>query len=266
MITKSGFPYMDTTGLTRGQEDVLSGKLLEEHSLIKRQFQRLVFKTLRSLEKRGVGPKDLVGHLMGLQALDPILKGSPPVLFQDRIEKMLKCTSIQDVLLVVWDSYSFFNYGLIEDIILDLGSEDDKEMLLKYKRDFENYCERRIYETPCLYGPSGDCSVVMKIDNEFEKYTLNELKRFIFKLTKIFNITQHTLRLESVEKGCIQLNFQIPDFIAKQVFPLSRDQEKALKSEDVIEITCGNYYISLKVRGILYISLIPNRPSFFYLQ
>ena len=239
---------MDTDGLNLGEKKWLSGKLLEEHDLIKRHFRHLVSETLKSLEERGIGPKALIRHLTGLQALDPVQKDTPLVLFQDRLEKMQKCTSVQEVLTVVQDGYSFFNYGLIEDIIMELGSTDDEKMLQKYKEHLKVYCERSIFEIPHSYGPPGDCLVFMNGNDEFEKYTVNEVDRFIFKLTEIFNITRHTLRLVSIKKGSIQLTFHIPDFVAKVIFPLSRDQERALEGEGITEITCRNYHVSLKVR------------------
>ena len=239
---------MDTTGLTADEKDSLFGRLLCESRAIASQFYDLVFKTFTSLEERGNGPKKLVVHLMSLQALDPVVEKASPVTFQDRLDKMDKCTTVMDVLPVINDYISFFNYDVIEDIIKKLGSEDDQEMLQQYKKDFKSYCKRRIYEAPLTYGPSGDCLVVMKKDCDFKNYTLNELKLFKHRLEKIFNITQYPLRLVSVDKGCIKLNFYIPDFVANEVFPLSRDQERALEGEDIKKITCRNYHVSLEVR------------------
>ena len=214
--TKSGFPYMDTAGLNKEEKDSLFGRLLSESRDIRRQFYAIVYKIFASLKKRGVSPTDLVVHLISLQALDPVLKDASPVTFQDRSDKLDKCTTVLEVLPVIQDYFSFFNYDVIEHIIKELGSEDDKKMLQQYEQYFKAYCKRRIYEAPPMYGTSGDCRVVMMTDNSFEKYTLNELKVLKFRLTRIFKITQHPLHLEFV-----QHNFQIPDI----VHVAKRDQE-----------------------------------------
>ena len=65
---------------------------------------------------------------------------------------------------------------------------------------------------------------------------------FRHKLSEILRVSsQGVLRLCQVEKGCFQLTFQVPSFVQHEVFPLSREQERALKTEGVIKLTCGEY-------------------------
>ena len=82
----------------------------------------------------------------------------------------------------------------------------------------------------------------MKVDLQYENYTVTEIEGFRQKLSKILRVSsQGVLRLCRVEKGCFQLLFQVPSFVQQVIFPLSREQERALAAEGVIRLTCGEY-------------------------
>ena len=248
--TKSGLPYLDTTGLNNDQRDFLIGKLIDESRKMMFRFQRLVSRTIHSLEERGIAPEKVVTCLMTLTALDPVLKDTPQVLsFHELLEKMLESHTVGRVLFAIRDYFSFFNYDIIECIIRETGSESDKEELKSYEDDLGEYCQRRVFESPPVYGPcneSGDCFVVVKKEDK-EKITLKELQLFRSRLANILHITRHTLRLVTVREGCMELTFQIPQFVEKRIFPLSENQKVAVKEEGVKELTCGDYQILLEV-------------------
>ena len=52
------------------------------------------------------------------------------------------------------------------------------------------------------------------------------------------------MHLCRVEKGCIQLIFQVPSIVQQQISPLSRKQEEILNAEGVIKLTCADYHFS----------------------
>ena len=82
----------------------------------------------------------------------------------------------------------------------------------------------------------------MKVDAQYENYTVAEIGVFRHKLSKILRVSsQGVLRFCRVEKGCFQLAFQVPLFVQHEIFPLSRKQERALKTEGVIKLTCREY-------------------------
>ena len=82
----------------------------------------------------------------------------------------------------------------------------------------------------------------MKLDSRYDNYTVADIKGFCRKLSKTLHLSSGgVLRLCRIEKGCIQLIFQVPSFVQQKIFPLSREQEKALEAEGVIKLTCGKY-------------------------
>jgi len=97
--------------------------------------------------------------------------------------------SIEDVLLAIKDYFSFFNYHVIEHIVDKLGTDQDKDDLHNYKKDFDEYSKRRVYECPTVYGPmrsTDHADLVLKLDSMYEKFTVKELRKFEYRLSRIF--------------------------------------------------------------------------------
>ena len=247
----SSFPYLNLSGLTHEQQQELRGRLWSESEKIMIQFQKLVSATIKSLDERNISPDKLLCHVMTLGALKPV--------FGDRIEpqvpalhdcyKELKAAkTVYKSFLVLNDYFSFFNYHMIEHIIQELGTKEDKAGLQRYKNQFNQYAKRRVYESPPEFGPVSDADhadIFVKVDSQYENYTVAQLEGFRHKLSEILCISsQGILRLCRVEKGCFQLTFQVPSFVKQQIFPLSKEQEKTLEALGVIRLTCGEYQLT----------------------
>jgi len=247
----SAFPCLNVSELTCDQKRQLRSRLRVESQEIMFKFQQLFSRVYKSLCEQEVTVDKLVTYLLSLGALDPVYKKSQKPLLQTFFQELRNAGSIEDVLWVIRDYFSFFNYHLIEHIVDGLGTDQDRAELENYKKDFRQYSKRRIYECPPVYGPMSNADhadLVLKLDSAFEKFTVEELENFEYRLTKIFELSsQSVLRLCQVEKGCFQLIFQVPSFVQQEIFPLSSDQESALVAENVITLTCGDYQFLAKV-------------------
>ena len=188
---------------------------------------------------------------MTLGAFKPVFKESQVPLFQYCFQKLEAADTIPKFFLVLKDYFSFFNYHIIEHIIKKLGTEEDKAELHRYKKDFDQYAKRRIFECIPEFGPVSDADhaeVFVKVDLQYENYTVAEVQMFRHKLSEILRVSsQGILRLCRVEKGCFQFTFQVPSFVQQKIFPLSREQEKALLVEGVIQLTCVDYQFLVKL-------------------
>ena len=246
----SSFPYLDLSGLTHEKQQELRGRLWSESRDIMIRFQELVSATIKSFKRRCVPLDELVSHVMALGAFDPVFKGPQVPVFRDYFKELKAADTIPKVFMVLNDYFSFFNYHIIEHIIKELGTEEDKAELQRYKEDFKQYAKRRIFECLPEFGPISDADhagVFVKVDSHYEKYTVAEVEGFRHKLSKILLISsQGIVRLCRVDKGCFQLMFQVPSFVQHKVFPLSREQEKALATMHVIRLTCGKYQFLVK--------------------
>ena len=201
--------------------------------------------TIESLSSRNVSCDKLVSHVMTLGAFKPVVKEPPVPLFQYCFQKLEAADTVPKIFLVLKDYFSFYNYHVIEHIIKTLGTEEDKAGLQRYKDDFNQYAKRRIFECQSEFGPlsgTDHVDIFVKVDLQYENYTISEIEVFRHKLSEILRISSEgILRLCRVEEGCFQLTFQVPSFVQQKVFPLSREQEMALKEKGVIKLMCGNY-------------------------
>ena len=149
------------------------------------------------------------------------------------------------------DYMSFFNYHLIEHIINVLGTEVDKAELKKYKANFQQYAKRRVYKCPPQFGPVsevGHADIFVKIDSRYENYAITEIDDFCQTLNDLLGVSsQCVLHLCWVEKGCFQLTFQVPLFLKEKIFPLSREQERALAAAGVIWLVCEKYQFQVSI-------------------
>ena len=221
------------------------GRLHFESEKIIMRFQELLSSTVKSLIKRNVSRDELLIHVMALGAFKPVFEKSQVPAFHHYFKELSAADTILKVFLVLKDYFSFFNYHIIEHIIKELGTDEDKAELQKYKDDFNQYAKRRIFECLPEFGPVSDADhadVFVKLDSQYDDYTVAEIKRFSHKLSEILHISsQGVLHLCRVDEGCFQLMFQVPLFVQQQIFPLSREQEKALANMGIIRLTCGEY-------------------------
>jgi len=182
---------------------------------------------------------------MKFETYEPVLKDSKAPVFHQQFKNLEKADSIEDIFWILKDYMSFFNYHLIEHIINVLGTEEDKAELKKYKTNFQQYAKRRVYECPPQFGPVsnvGHADIFVKVDSRYEDYAVIEIEVFSQKLSELLKVSyEGVMCLCTVEKGCFQLTFQIPLFVKEEVFPLSREQERALAAEGVTRLTCGKY-------------------------
>ena len=247
----SSFPCVDVSGLTPEQKQELRSRLRVESQDIMFKFQQLLSTIYESLRERNICVNRLVTHLLSLGAFDPVSKDSQKPLLKTFFQELQKAESIEDVLWVIRDYFSFFNYHVIEHIVNGLGTAQDRVELQNYKNDFRQYSKRRIYECPPVFGPISDADhtdLVLKVDSAYDQFTVEELDNFEYKLSQIFGVSpQSVLRLCCVEEGCLRLIFQVPSFVQQEIFPLSSEQERALVAEGVIRLTCGDYKFAAKV-------------------
>ena len=246
----SSFPYLDVSGLTHEQQQELRGRLRSESRKIMIRFQELVSSTIKSFKNRCVPLDELVSHVMTLGAFDPVFKKPQVPVFQYCFQELKAADTIPKVFLVLSNYFSFFNYQLLEHIINGLGTKKDKAELQRYKKEFDQYAKRRIFECLPECGPVSDADhadIFVKVDSHYENYTVAEVEEFRHKLSEILRVSSEgSLRLCRIEKGCFRLMFQVPSFVQQEIFPLSREQKKDLGAMGVIRLTCGDYQFLVK--------------------
>ena len=212
-LTTSSFPYLKVSGLTPEQQEGLRIRLCVESEDIVRKFGHLHSRVYQSLRERNVPVDRLVAHLLSLSALDPVYKDSQKPALQSFFRELWSAGNIEDVLFIIRDYFSFFNYRVIEHIVDGLGTDQDRVELQNYERDFDEYSKRRVYECPPEYGSKSDSDcvdLIFVLDAVYERFTVKELKTFQYRLSKILNVSpQSVVRFCRVEEVYFQLNLQV---------------------------------------------------------
>ena len=243
----SSFSYLNTEGLTHSEQHILKGRLYHEFEVITTDFGSLVFRTRASLIKQGVTVEELVQLLMTVGAFQPTLPTLP--LFEDCLEELEAADSINKVFKILRGYWSFFSYHIIEFIIHELGTPEDKERLKSYAAKLDEYSKRSVFECPSFSSTKRDqANLIVKLEGvRLEVYTTKHLQVFQSRISNIIKVSKYTLQLCTVEKGCLQLIFQMPHFVKEVIFPLSDSQKAALQAEGVTRLTCDDYQCSFKV-------------------
>ena len=136
------------------------------------KFQKLFSATKKSLQERRVSVSQLVGHLQYLEGIEPTFTdvGLSPF----RHELLADSETVANVMSVVVDYCSFFSYHMLEHIIDEFGTSEDKENLAAYKKDFEEYAQCCIVKGPLEVGKmseedtSNNSRVFVLLDDSFD--------------------------------------------------------------------------------------------------
>ena len=191
---------------------------------------------------------------MGLNTMQPIYEGSNELVFHKRKRELKECQTIAEVLLIVKEYFSFFSFTLLKHVTEHLGTREDKEDFTTYEKEFDIYAKRLLSECPSQFGSRStgqdSTDLIVKLDSSYDDCTVCYLKEFEEKLSNILQLEYGVIRLCVVRPGCYELTFQVPSFVESAVFPLSSDQQSALKSLGVIEVRCGDHNYSSEVNRI----------------
>ena len=249
-IEKKSFPSFNHDGLSEEEFKSRLCVLEKESNEMDFKFNTLSSSICRSLKERNVLKDNLLTCLMGLKVMQPCFQGKKQRIFRKQRRKLEKCQTVDEVWWIISEYFSFFNYKLLKHIANSLGTKEDEEKVATYEQDFHTYAKRLLSESPSQFGsrvPEDSTDLIVKLDSSYDDCTLCYLKELEKKLSDILQLEHGVMRLCQVLPGCYELTFEVPSFVESAVFPLSHDQEAALKALGVIRLRCGDYTYLSKV-------------------
>ena len=238
------FPYLNTENLPEQEKQRLIARLEKNFQDIHLEYASLTAKLRKSLRQRQITPAMLADCLMDVQSVPPTAKNEQLKL-RDHYRDIKSAEDITGAFEILRNYSSFFDYGIIELIVQNCGCDEVKEKLISYKDSFEHYCKCHVFECPIYSQKNSNSSdVVVKLEEiaELERYTLKSLKQLEVRLAEMLGITNRTLRVCDVEKGCLQITFQIPSIFEEAIFPLSVEVEHQLVTLGITNLSCGEYH------------------------
>ena len=261
VLSMSSFRYLKVDGLSEFDKQCLRGRLHDEHKKISMAFAALVGRTIKSLmTTQNVSVADLFRILMGLKAFQPVATVPKKPLLESRLEELKKAETIDDIFLILQEYMSFYSHHILEHIIEELGSREDQERLEVYKTKLNDYCKRGIFECPSFSTLQRDqVRLVFKFEVEDDflaNCTILHLDIFRSRIADIIKVSKYPLQLVTVEEGCLQLTYSIPQCIKKTVFALLASTIKEFLAIRVIRISCENFEIISNEVSIHYFTYI----------
>ena len=187
------------------------------------KFQDLFSATTESLKQRKISVQEIVCHLVGLSPSPPAYKDLNLPTFRRKLPELTNAKTVDAAMLVIGNYCSFFNYYMIEHIIKKLGTRQDNKNLEKYKKEFSEYAERHVFESPSEVGTvsEGLANMLVTLDETYESYTLKYLELFIGNLRKILNVSSNAVfKLCQIDPGSLRLTFQLHRSMVKDIFLL----------------------------------------------
>ena len=254
--SSSSFPFLNTAAMKETDVLILKGRLYEEFCLITREFSKFRTAICESLVDRDVPVRKLVRALRDLRAFSHAHSDVP--LLGSCWETIAAAKTIDDVFDITTDYVSFFNFQITEHIVDSLGTDQDKALLCDYRKKRDEYCKRNIFECPSYSSLSIEEPVlVMKLEG-IEKYSMKHLSGLISHMSRALSVANQSLKLCTVEEGCIKLIFQVPHSIKDNIFPLSYEALLAIMEVDIhiVLLKCGRWLYQVCCKVVHAIPLI----------
>ena len=171
-------------------------------------------------------------------------------LFDTEIPDLRKAKDLTSVLRIVRNRCSWFNHSFLDDIIKAFceGHKGIKKAYKDYCANLQRYCKQKFpFFNGVGHGGKKDEMIVLKVDRNLEETSLEQVKEIVLSIAHIIKVSKATLHLQYVVKGCVQLTLLVPSYIPGAVFPLTTEQEVAMREIGVIDLRCGTYHFSCKV-------------------
>jgi hypothetical protein len=210
-------------GVSNDHCNELKSRLLHESKEMIRKFNRFIISVRKSLEERQVPTTNVVEILMGFAIYESVSCHSKTSAFVEDFEHLKAAKCMMEIMEIVRSYCNFFSYDIIEDLVKELGDEEDKKNLSKYIEEFNEYAKRKVYECPTELSPvnateTGQTIIYVILDESYDDSTLSHLRHLYQKLCQILQISSGVVRLCRIEPGSIKLVFSLPEC---DIFPLS---------------------------------------------
>ena len=242
---------------------LLKVKLWNASQKILESFASLERNTISMLKEKNVPLDEVLNYVLTLGAMcnESVYKGKPLLL--QEVEKIEMVKDFGSLFLILKRYYSWFSYGMIESLRKEFLFHDKTERderLIKYKTDFSDYCRHRIFECPKGMFPKPHCEgfvpLILKVDDDFEMYTLKRVEKFQLSMSDILGLSKYTLQICDVTDGCVTVVFKIPSWLG-DVITITSEQQQTLVHMGVKQLQIATrtlYQVEVSVKYKRYVS------------
>ena len=266
----SSFPYLETKHLTENEELYLYNKLIDETQSISKEFISLLHHMRKSLKKQKINVFEMATYIKDIASLQSL---SRPLSHSLQVKTFISASEIIDH-LKDQRYISFFNYHIMQELITEYGTVEDKAMLSAYEENFTEFCKRSVFEIPKeVFGrpPNGGEMLAFKVTNDIKdslpssgippkRDTLSPRSQTLKKSSQTLDLSMDdTLIIQKniaralgvnvgclvflgVSMGCIELKFSAPRVIMDKIRP-QLNVDTAMESTGFADLESSGIYI-----------------------
>ena len=206
------------------------------------EFTDLVEDTKESFNKK-INSAVLVESVLSLHILSP-----------DQSKELKETTCVEEVFCTLSSHWSFVNYDLLASLIEKHGTEEDHQNLAKYVKEFEQFSECKVSDIPSEEFTTSDDNQtqIVKLELENKQLQLKQVLELKRALAECLKVNASMFQLKGVEDRPAELDLALllPEFMAKEVFPLSTDTEASLPHciphAKIVSLTCDGYIFKVR--------------------
>ena len=157
--------------------------------------------------------------------------------------------TIPDLFKILKKYISWFNFGFVEKLaqVFVPGNKEILTMWSMYRERLKDYFKsdnsKAVQVRDAIeFGVSdvpGTSVMIAKVARN--DYTLNDLYFFHNAIADALEVPEYEFYFCTIDDGCMELKYCIPDFLYSLLFPLTNQQCHSLAEIGIIKMTCGEY-------------------------
>ena len=231
------------------------------------QFLDNLESTKQSLKDSSQSVSDIIEYieLHVIALLSPELRTSS--LTSSLRQEFASITTLRELFVLLNKYSSWFNYEFIVKLsnVFLTQNRSLKRKWSAYRQKLKDYfVNYNGVAIKCADGIEFGLSDIPGTEVMIAKvardgYTLNDLFFFRQAIRDALGMSQYRLYFCSVDRGCLELQYSIPEFLYSVLFPLTDEQVLSLANIGVIKLSCGSFKYDIeKVTIIIKIITIMN--------
>ena len=248
-----GTPYI----ILRPQVELLPPDLScieDELAEVIKQFESNVFETQKCFEESAI-PINRIRNFLKIKKRSLVHQIKKKQAENEIVQTIQKSNTYDDLFDLLLQYVSWFNYEIFTALISTF-MKNNQQIQISWKAYEEKLMEYlslgkgvRVVSSPTIRGLPEDVGTkVMIVKVEQEDHVYNDLALFRKAVAKALNQSDLFLYLCTIDTGCVELRFVIPDFLLDEIFPLTSQQINiTLPNLGIIAIYCDKYHVRVSV-------------------
>ena len=179
--SSSNSDYRTFSQLNAEDKAELQAQLILSADGMRKKFAALLVSVIKSFKEQNVEHTLLISAVLALTEYDDPAIGKP--LLEREREALMKAQSVDHIFHILRPHMTFFNYEMLEFLIEEMGSSNDKHNLRKFLQEFRRFCRRSVFEIPSnVLGHSAEKVIdqqkfCIKITKQFKAALLVQCKQ-----------------------------------------------------------------------------------------